>query len=242
MRARYLVRLRRGGRRLPRVNLSKASSAFVEVERLTHQPTGSGQPVLRGCDFAAPGHGLILVCGRSGCGKSSLLHVLSGLNEPLSGRVRVGHDARAHTPAHTRSQLCGLVFQFPERHFIGESVREELLAGHPPSTSLQHQAAQAILSTGLSDLDMLTHIDRLSGGFKRRLALAVQLVRSPSLLLLDEPLAGLDFVSRDSIVSLLSNLSRSQPVIVRCASWKSSRSITSSQFFWGVCVILFIRL
>lgn len=213
--------------------------AQLWVQQVEHQPSGSGLKILSGCSFTAPSSGLTLICGKSGTGKTSLLHVLSGLAEPLRGNVSVSahlgdtkNSSDVHTPPWERMKRCGLVFQFPERHFIGETVREELVAGLVPSQSLQMQATHAVYATGLHGIDLLSNLDELSGGFKRRLALAVQLVRSPSVLLLDEPLAGLDFQSRDAIVALLGSISKTKPVIVRTQTYASREQTCYSCWSW----------
>ncbi len=100
-------------------------------------------------------------------------------------------------------QLAGLVFQFPERHFCGGSILEELRLGHPELGS--EQVRQALTEVGLAHLSLSASPHALSGGQQRRLALAVQLIRQPHLLLLDEPTAGLDWSIRHQLVNLLRN-------------------------------------
>ena len=101
-------------------------------------------------------------------------------------------------------QLSGLVFQFPERHFCGGTILEELRLGHPEIKS--ERIHEALAEVGLDRLSLQTSPHSLSGGQQRRLALAVQLIRQPSILLLDEPTAGLDWSMRQQLVSLLARL------------------------------------
>jgi energy-coupling factor transport system ATP-binding protein len=101
-------------------------------------------------------------------------------------------------------QLAGLVFQFPERHFCGNTILEELRLGHP-ELSLD-QVTNALTEVGLSHLSLQTAPHALSGGQQRRLALAVQLIRQPHILMLDEPTAGLDWSMRQQLVSLIAKL------------------------------------
>ena len=79
--------------------------------------------------------------------------------------------------------LCGIVFQFPERHFLGLSVAQELRLGH---RQLGHEREQSVLErVGLDSIASTTAPERLSGGQQRRLALAVQMLRGAEVLLLD---------------------------------------------------------
>jgi energy-coupling factor transport system ATP-binding protein len=171
------------------------------LNQLTYHPTVSTSPILRDVDlqFAPPGLGLII--GPSGSGKSTLLEILAGLVEKTHGEAR-WHDQELNSLY--LQQLCGLVFQFPERHFCGSTVLEELRLGHPELMS--DRIREALTEVGLEQLSWDTAPHALSGGQQRRLALAVQLIRQPHILLLDEPTAGLDWSMRRQLVALLAKL------------------------------------
>eukprot|EP00798_Chlamydomonas_sp_ICE-L_P026827 gene26827-4422_t len=123
--------------------------------------------------------------------------------------------------AEERMKRVGLVFQFPERHFLGETIFDELTFGWPigPEHFMERQAKavriQKVLeSVGLGALSMTMAPTSLSGGQQRRLALAIQLIRQPSVLLLDEPLAGLDWQARAEVASLLKELKKQCALLV----------------------------
>ena len=165
--------------------------------------------MLRGASLALEAGAPALVAGRSGSGKTTLLELICGLADPSSGSIHWKGEA---LNARQRRWLCGLVFQFPERHFLGLSVGQELKLGQRRLPSEQVEAVLA--QVGLQGVPLQQAPERLSGGQQRRLALAVQLLRNPQVLLLDEPTAGLDWSVRDEVLQLLEALSRDRVLLV----------------------------
>jgi energy-coupling factor transport system ATP-binding protein len=174
---------------------------MLYLNNLTYHPTASPTPILKAINLQVAPQQLTLVVGPSGSGKSTLLEILAGLAERTRGEICWREQEL--TALHLQ-QLSGLVFQFPERHFVGSTILEELRLGHPELTSDRIQ--QALTEVGLEHLPLSTSPQSLSGGQQRRLALAVQLIRQPQLLLLDEPTAGLDWSMRRQLVALLAKL------------------------------------
>jgi len=122
-----------------------------------------------------------------------------------------------------RMRRVGLVFQFPERHFVGGDLLTELTFGWPRGADPQAWAERASLSARLDRVARAVGLDvipldqapsSLSGGQQRKVALAIQLARRPALLLLDEPLAGLDWRARQEVVALLRLVKRECTVLV----------------------------
>ena len=174
---------------------------MLYLKDLTYHPPASPNAILKSLNLELAPQQLGLVIGPSGSGKSTLLEILAGLAEQTTGGV-YWRDQEL-TPEHLQ-QLGGLVFQFPERHFCGSTILEELRMGHPELGS--EKVHEALSEVGLADISLSTAPHALSGGQQRRLALAVQLIRQPNMLMLDEPTAGLDWSMRRQLVNLLAKL------------------------------------
>jgi len=174
---------------------------MLYLRNLTYHPAACPTAILQSINLQLAPQQMGLIVGPSGSGKSTLLEILAGLAMPNRGEICWREQEL--TPLYLQ-QLSGLVFQFPERHFCGGTMLEELRLGHPELT--RDRIQQALTEVGLADLPLDTPPHRLSGGQQRRLAFAVQLIRQPHLLLLDEPTAGLDWSMRRQLVSLLAKL------------------------------------
>ena len=182
---------------------------MLELRDVSYQSATAASPVLRQINLQLAIGAPALVAGPSGCGKTTLLEVISGLAEPKTGSVTWNGEG---LNGRQRRWLSGLVFQFPERHFLGLSVGQELKLGQ---RRLSADNAEAVLTlVGLGGLSLQQAPEQLSGGQQRRLALAVQLLRNPKVLLLDEPTAGLDWSVRREILDLLAVLSKDRILLV----------------------------
>jgi len=174
---------------------------MLYLKDLVYHPAATPIAVLKTINLELAPQQMGLIVGPSGSGKSTLLEILAGLARKTTGKILWREQDL--TPDHLQ-QLAGLVFQFPERHFCGSTILEELRLGHPELS--KERIDQALASVGLSHLPLSTSPRSLSGGQQRRLALAVQLIRQPYLLLLDEPTAGLDWSMRRQLISVLAKL------------------------------------
>ena len=182
---------------------------MLELRGIHYQPATASRPVLTDVNLQLPVGSLGLVAGASGSGKTTLLEVISGLAEADGGSV-LWNGERLN--GRQRRWLCGLVFQFPERHFLGLTVGQELRLGQRRLGG--EQLAQVLELVGLGGVPLQQRPEQLSGGQQRRLALAVQLLRNPRVLLLDEPTAGLDWTVRREVLDLLGVLMRERAVLV----------------------------
>ncbi|MBG1266771.1 ABC transporter ATP-binding protein [Nostoc sp. WHI] len=182
---------------------------MLYLRNLIYHPAACPTAILKSINLELAPQQLGLIIGPSGSGKSTLLEILSGLAEPSTGAL---FWREQELIAEQLQQLAGLVFQFPERHFCGGSILEELRLGHPELGS--ERVKQALSEVGLEHLSLSAAPHALSGGQQRRLALAVQLIRQPNLLLLDEPTAGLDWSMRRQLVNLLAKLKQDWTLLV----------------------------
>jgi energy-coupling factor transport system ATP-binding protein len=178
---------------------------MLKIKHLSYHPPASERAILTDLNLELAPQQLGLIIGPSGSGKSTLLEILAGMATGTSGGVYwLGQPLN--------NEVGGLVFQFPERHFCTNSVQDELRLGHPELGA--ERVKGALSAVGLAEIPMLTSPHALSGGQQRRLALAVQLIRRPPLLLLDEPTAGLDWSMRQQLVGLLARLKQEWTLLI----------------------------
>ena len=200
---------------------------MLELDALHYHAATAPESVLRGASLRIEPEQIALVAGRSGSGKSTLLELICGLADPSQGVIRWHGKA---INARQRRWLCGLVFQFPERHFLGLTVGQELRLGQ---RRLPSEKAEAVLQqVGLSGLSFQQAPEELSGGQQRRLAMAVQLLRDPKVLLMDEPTAGLDWSVRSEIIELIGQLSRDRIVLIVTHEPELFESLTQPDQRW----------
>ncbi|MDZ7641420.1 MAG: ATP-binding cassette domain-containing protein [Desulfurivibrio sp.] len=159
-------------------------------------------------DAGLPLDGVTVLFGRSGCGKTTLLRIISGLERIRGATVRFGdqlwQQGKQFVPLHKRR--IGLVFQ--EHSLLPHlSVRENLLYGYR-RTPLALRRLHPPKVTALLDIDDLLErrIDQLSGGQRQRVALGRALLISPQLMLLDEPLSALDTQTKQEIIPFFSRM------------------------------------
>ena len=182
---------------------------MLSLKNIYYHPSTAEKPILNNLCLYSKAGKITIVRGPSGSGKTTLVEVISGLSDYQKGEIK-WFDKTIN--ARQRRWLCGLVFQFPERYFLGLSVAQELRLGHKRLKT--EELISTLTKVGLINIDLKKPPEALSGGQQRRLAIAVQLLRSPKVLLLDEPTAGLDWSVRNGIIELLAKLKEKQIILI----------------------------
>jgi lipoprotein-releasing system ATP-binding protein len=188
----------------------------VKATHLSKTYAGEGTPVtvFTNLSFELEERSFAAIMGPSGVGKSTLLHLLGGIDTPDSGRVEIFgqalEDLAPRERARLRNDRIGFVFQF--HHLLPEFTAEENVAfphriAGLPAAEARRRAAELLERVGLRD--RRDHRPRaLSGGEQQRVAIARAIARGPSLLLADEPTGNLDADSAASVFDLLEELHR----------------------------------
>ena len=187
------------------------STTDLRIEQLVKTyPSGAGTlTILKDLDLQVSEGQKIAISGASGCGKTTLLHLIGGMDQPDSGRILFGEqDLSQIEPAALalyRNREVGFVFQFhhllPEFSAV-ENAMMPLLLRRQPASSARTRASQLLSQLGLGE--RLHHRPgELSGGEQQRVALARSLIGQPRLLLADEPTGNLDATTSQAIHELL---------------------------------------
>lgn len=186
-------------------------------------PVGGKIAVLRGVDLSLEKGGIAALMGPSGVGKSTLLHLVAGLEPPDSGEVEVGGRSLGAIAGEEldsfRNRTIGIVYQhhylLPEFTALENVMVPTLKSG--PAGDGRRKAAELLEAVGLKD--RLGHFpSQLSGGEQQRVSLARALVMSPRLVLADEPTGDLDETTSDMVFDLIFSLSRAREITLLMAT------------------------
>ena len=162
--------------------------------------------------------------GHTGCGKSTLIQHLNGLLIPISGEVQVGDYINSHENRKMRKKIhdlrrkVGLVFQFSESQLFEETVESDVAFG-PSNFGVKKDEAlkiahESLKLVGLNESFYKKSPFDLSGGEKRRVAIAGVLALKPDILVLDEPTAGLDPKGTRELLKLIKELNKKGTTII----------------------------
>ena len=182
---------------------------ILQVEKLEHiysRGTPFQHTALKDVSFSVERGEFIGIIGHTGSGKSTLMQHLNGLLKPTSGRILLdGKDIWTDKATTRQSRFrVGLVFQYPEYQLFEETVYKDIAFG-PKNMGLKpdeidRRVREAARLVGLTEKQLEVSPFDLSGGQKRRVAIAGVIAMEPEILILDEPTAGLDPVGREEIL------------------------------------------
>jgi len=187
----------------------------IKAEKLSHiynEGTAMESYALKDISFEIESGSFIGLIGHTGSGKSTLVQHLNGLLKPTKGSILFkGEDifAKGYDLKTLRGKI-GLVFQYPEYQLFEEDILKDVMFGPKnmgySEDEAKRRAEKALKSVGVDENMYERSPFELSGGQKRRTAIAGVLAMEPEVLILDEPTAGLDPKGRDEILSMIDKL------------------------------------
>jgi len=189
------------------------SIELIDVSKSFRSGDGALQ-VLSGVNAKFPDQGLVAIMGPSGIGKSTLLHLIGGLDVAESGQIRVGDyqldRLKEHELAKFRGRNIGFIFQF--HHLLAEFTAQEnvmmpLLISGVGESEARQRADELILKVGLKERAQ-HQPGKLSGGEQQRIAIARALVSRPRVVLADEPTGNLDRATSETVQKLMFDLQK----------------------------------
>jgi cobalt/nickel transport system ATP-binding protein len=187
---------------------------IIEVDCITHVYPDMTKVQICGLDFIVNQGERVSILGSNGCGKTTLLKHLLGVLVPKDGSVKVfGLDP--HKEYSKIRQRIGVVMQDVDEQILGPTVYDDVLFA-PLNYGMEKSRAEALAKDVIERLNIgsikgkIVHY--LSGGEKKKVALAGALVLEPDLLILDEPFTGLDPVSRRDLIQILNELNREKGI------------------------------
>ena len=192
----------------------KEDERIVEVDCITHVYPDMTKVQICGLDFIVNRGERVSILGSNGCGKTTLLKHLLGVLVPKKGSVKVlGVD-----PGKEFSKIrekVGVVMQDVDEQILGPTVCDDILFA-PLNYGIKRKKAEAMAKIVIERLNLepiqKKIVNYLSGGEKKKVALAGALVMEPDLLILDEPFTGLDPVSRTDLIHILNELNKERGI------------------------------
>lgn len=198
------------------------SITYKEVEHIYSENTPFAYHALKGVNLKITDQSFTAIIGQTGSGKSTLIQHINALLLPTSGSINI--DEYLITATDKPSKLkplrkkAGLVFQFPEYQLFEETIEKDIIFG-PMNFGVSEEEAKKIAhnvlkTVGLEESYLNKSPFDLSGGQKRRVAIAGILAMNPDILILDEPTAGLDPQGTNEMMSLFKRINESGKTII----------------------------
>lgn len=188
---------------------------MIVIDRLSyHYPDGTA--ALKEVSLSIADGEFVLICGANGSGKTTLIRHLNGLLTPTSGTVRINGRLTTEHPIQVRRQV-GMLFQDVDSQLIGETVREDVAFG-PENLGLTGAELALRVDWALTAMGIAQLADKpctqLSGGEKRRAAIAGVLAVQPHTLIFDEPFSNLDYQGVQDTLRQLITLHRAGHTVI----------------------------
>jgi len=187
---------------------------LVEVDCITHVYPDMTKVQICGLDFVVNRGERVAILGSNGCGKTTLLKHLLGILVPRDGSVKVFGIDPGKEYSRIRQKI-GVVMQDVDEQILGPTVYDDVLFA-PLNYGVKRSEAGRLVGNVIKRLNLEAIqgkiVNYLSGGEKKKVALAGALVMEPDLLILDEPFTGLDPVSRRELIGILNELNREKGI------------------------------
>ncbi len=192
----------------------KEDERIVEVDCITHVYPDMTKVQICGLDFIVNRGERVSILGSNGCGKTTLLKHLLGVLIPKDGSVKVFGVDPGKEYSKIREKI-GVVMQDVDEQILGPTVYDDILFA-PLNYGIERKKAEAMAKAVIEKLSLESIqkkiVNYLSGGEKKKVALAGALVMEPELLILDEPFTGLDPVSRRDLIQILNELNKEKGI------------------------------
>jgi cobalt/nickel transport system ATP-binding protein len=190
---------------------------LIETRDLSYSYSSGSQKALDGINFIAPRNARIAVLGSNGAGKSTLFKHFNGIFKPTSGSVLIRGEPITKTNIREVRKFVGIVFQNADDQIFSPTVEQDVAFGPTnlglDGETIHHRVHEALRIMGIEDLsDRVPH--HLSGGEKKRVAIAGAIAMEPEVLVLDEPTAGLDPRGIHDLLGFINDLKKSSGMTV----------------------------
>src|SRR4030066_1147949 len=196
------------------IRIMKGDQRIVEVDCITHVYPDMTKVQICGLDFIVNQGERVSILGSNGCGKTTLLKHLLGVLVPKDGSVKVFGVNPGKEFSKIRERV-GVVMQDVDEQILGPTVYDDILFA-PLNYGIEGKKAGAMARDVIEKLNLGSIqkkiVNYLSGGEKKKVALAGALVMEPELLILDEPFTGLDPVSRRDFIQILNELNKEKGI------------------------------
>jgi len=188
---------------------------MIEIRNLCYQYP-DGTHALRDINLTISEGEFLLICGPNGSGKTTLIRLIGSLLKPTTGSIHINGLDTLHPSRETRARV-GMVFQDPESQIVGETVKEDVAFGPEnmglPAEEMKERVEWALGVMGLKNLSEKPCY-LLSGGEKRRLAIAGVLAMRPRVILFDEPFSFLDYPGIQEVLKHMIRFNREGHTVV----------------------------